>query len=89
VPEAVVIPSVAVLTAPDGGTSVMVVDAQNKPHQRSVKLGIRDGNDAQVTEGLQAGEHVATVGAYDLSKEDPDVLEKTKVQIEAPPAPQS
>ena len=89
VPEAVVIPSVAVLTAPDGGTSVMVVDAQNKPHQRRVILGIRDGNDAQVTEGLQAGEHVATVGAYDLSKEDPDVLEKTKVQIEAPPAPQS
>ena len=86
VPEAVVIPAVAVLTAPDGGTSVMVVDAQNKPHQKSVKIGIRDGDDAQVTEGLQAGERVVTVGAYDLSKEDPDVLEKTKVQIEAPPA---
>ena len=88
-PNAVAIPAVAVLTAPDGGTSVMVVDAQNRPHQRSVKLGIRDGNDAQVTEGLQAGEQVVTVGAYDLSKEDPDVLEKTKVQIEASPAPQS
>ena len=88
VPKAVVIPEVAVLTAPDGGTSVMVVDAQNKPHQKSVKIGIRDGDDAQVTEGLQAGERVVTVGAYDLSKEDPDVLEKTKVQIEAPPAPE-
>jgi multidrug efflux pump subunit AcrA (membrane-fusion protein) len=86
VPKAVVIPAVAVLTAPDGGTSVMVVDAQKKPHQKSVKIGIRDGDDAQVTEGLQAGEHVVTVGAYDLSKEDPDILEKTKVQIEAPPA---
>jgi multidrug efflux pump subunit AcrA (membrane-fusion protein) len=88
-PKAVVIPAVAVLTAADGGTSVMVIDAQNKPHLRKVKLGIRDGNDAQVTEGLQAGEHVATVGAYDLFKEDPDILEKTKVQIEAPSAPQS
>jgi RND family efflux transporter MFP subunit len=88
VPETVVIPAVAVLTAPDGGTSVMVVDAQNKPHQKSVKLGIRDGDDAQVTEGVRAGERVVTVGAYDLSKEDPDVLEKTKVQIEAPPAPE-
>ena len=88
VPKAVVIPAVAVLTAPDGGTSVMVVDAQKKPHQKSVKIGIRDGDDAQVTEGLQAGEHVVTVGAYDLSKEDPDILEKTKVQIEAPPAPE-
>ena len=88
VAKAVVIPAVAVLTAPDGGTSVMVVDAQNKPHQKSVKIGIRDGDDAQVTEGLLAGERVVTVGAYDLSKEDPDVLEKTKVQIEAPPAPE-
>ena len=88
VPKAVVIPAVAVLTAPDGGTSVMVVDGQNKPHQKSVKLGIRDGDDAQVTEGLQEGERVVTVGAYDLSKEDPDVLEKTKVRIEVPAAPE-
>jgi RND family efflux transporter MFP subunit len=88
VPKALVIPGVAVLTAPDGVTSVMVVDVQNQPHQKSVKLGIRDGEDVQVTEGLQAGERVVTVGAYDLSKEDPDVLEKTKVQIEAPLAPE-
>jgi HlyD family secretion protein len=88
VPKAVVIPAVAVLTASDGGTSVMVIDPQNKPRQRNVKIGIRDGDDAQVREGLQAGERVATVGAYDLSKEDPDVLEKTTVQIEAPPAPE-
>jgi RND family efflux transporter MFP subunit len=86
VPDALVIPAVAVLTATDGSTSVMVVDAQNKPHQKSVKLGIRDGEDVQVVEGLQAGERVVTVGAYDLSKEDPDVLEKTRVQIEAPGA---
>jgi hypothetical protein len=65
----------------------MVVDAQNKPQQKSVKVGILEGDDAQVTEGLQAGERVVTVGAYDLSKEDPDVLEKTKVQIEASAAP--
>jgi len=87
VPKAVVIPAAAVLTAPSGSTSVMVVDAQNKPQQKSVKLGIRDNDDVQVTEGLQAGERVVTVGAYDLSKEDPDVLEKTKVEIAAPAAP--
>jgi RND family efflux transporter MFP subunit len=89
VPKAVVIPAVAVLTAPDGSTSVMVVDAQDKPRQKNVKIGIRDGDDAQVTDGLQAGERVVTVGAYNLSKEDPDVLEKTKVQIEVHPAPKS
>jgi multidrug efflux pump subunit AcrA (membrane-fusion protein) len=85
---AVVIPAVALLTAPDGSTSVMVVDAQNKPYQKSVKVGIRDGDDAQIKEGLQAGERVVTVGAYDLSKEDPDVFDKTKVQIETPPVPE-
>jgi multidrug efflux pump subunit AcrA (membrane-fusion protein) len=79
--KAVVIPAVAVLTAPDGGTSVIVVDAQNKPHQKNVKIGIRDGDDAQVTDGLQPGERVVTLGAYDLSKEDPDVLAKTQMQV--------
>jgi RND family efflux transporter MFP subunit len=88
VPKAVVIPAIAVLTAPDGGTSVIVVEGESKPHQKSVKIGIRDGDDAQVTEGIQAGERVVTVGAYELSKEDPDVLEKTTVQVEAPPAPE-
>jgi HlyD family secretion protein len=86
VANAVVIPSVAIVTAPDGSTSVVVVDAENKPQQKSVKVGIRDADDAQILEGLQAGERVVTVGAYDLCKEDPDVLEKTKVQIEAAPA---
>ncbi len=88
VPKAIVIPAAAVLTATDGGTSVMVVDGQNKPHQKSVKIGIRDGENTQVTEGLQIGERVVTVGAFDLSKEDPDVLDKTKVRIEAPAAPE-
>jgi multidrug efflux pump subunit AcrA (membrane-fusion protein) len=84
VPKAVVIPAVAVLTAADGGASVMVVDDQNKPQARNVKLGIRDGDEIQITAGIQAGERVVTVGAYDLSKEDPDVLEKTTVLIATP-----
>jgi len=88
VPKAVVIPAVAVLTAPDGGTAVMVIDTQDKPHQKSVKIGIRDGDDVQVIGGIEAGERVVTMGAYDLSKEDPEVLEKTTVRIEAPPAPE-
>jgi len=88
VPHAIVIPAVAVLTAPDGAASVMTVDAQNKPHQKGVKLGIHDGDNVQITEGLETGERVVTVGAYDLSKEDPDVLEKTQVQIETPKAPE-
>jgi len=84
VPEASVIPWAAVLTSASGNTSVMVVDSENKPHKKSVTLGIRDGANVQVKEGLDNGERVVTVGAFALAKLDEDVLAKTKVSI-APP----
>jgi len=34
-----------------------------------------------VTDGLQSGQRVATTGAFELFKLDPEVLAKTKVQI--------
>ncbi len=87
VPNAIVVPVAALLTGSDGANSVMVIDSNNKPHNKDVKAGIRDGDAVQITEGLQAGERVATVGAFELYKEDPEVLEKTKVQIQTPNSP--
>jgi HlyD family secretion protein len=84
VPNALVIPLTAVLTSSSGSTSVIVVDAESKPHRKSVTLGIRDSNNVQVTEGVQSGERVVTVGAYELSKLEEDVLAKTKVEIQPP-----
>ena len=84
VPNALVIPQAAVVTSPSGNTSVMVVDSENKPEKKSVTLGIRDGPNVQVTEGLESGERVVTVGAFELSKLEEDVLAKTKVQIQPP-----
>jgi HlyD family secretion protein len=75
IPDALVVPAVAVLTVADGGTSVMVVGSDNRAHQISVKLGVKQGDDVQIVEGLQAGEKVVTVGAYGL----PD---KVKVNVE-------
>ena len=83
-----VIPEKAILTSASGTTSVMVVDAQNKPHKKPVKLGIHEGDEVQVTEGLASGERVVTVGAFELDKEDEDVLAKTKVQVQTPLAPE-
>lgn len=83
VKDAVVIPAAALLTAPDGSTFVMVAQG-DKPEQRSVKTGIRDGDNLQITEGLKDGEQVVTAGAYELSQEDPDVLKKTKLRIVSP-----
>jgi multidrug efflux pump subunit AcrA (membrane-fusion protein) len=87
VENAILVPAAAVISGSDGSTSVMVVDSGSKPHQKTVKLGITDGDNAQVTDGLQPGEKVVTVGAFELSKEDPDVLAKTTVRAEAPKSP--
>ena len=84
VPQAVVIPASALLTATDGSTSVFTVGADNKPKQEDVKVGIRSGDDVQITSGLSAGDRVITAGAYDLANEDPDVLAKTTIQIATP-----
>ena len=84
VPNALVIPQAAVLTSPSGNTSVMVVDSENKPRKKSVTLGIRDNGNVEVKEGLQSGERVVTIGAFELSKLEEEVLAKTKVQIQPP-----
>src|SRR6201997_1219631 len=85
VQHAIVIPAEALLTGSDGTTSVIILDTDNKPHKKKVKVGIRDGGDVQVTDGLQGGERVVTVGAFALSQEDDPVLAKTNIQVQAPP----
>jgi HlyD family secretion protein len=83
VTDALVIPEPAVVTGESGATSVIAVDAQNKPQKAAVTLGIRDDGRVQVTDGLKAGQRVVTTGAFELANLDPDVLAKTKVQIQA------
>lgn len=84
VPHAIVIPAEALLTTPDGDNSVIILDTDNKPHKKKVKVGIRDAGEVQVTEGLQGGERVVTVGAFALSQEDDPILAKTNIQVAAP-----
>jgi HlyD family secretion protein len=76
VPDALVIPASALLTATDGSTTVMVAGPDGRAHQKPVRVGIRQGAQAQVTDGLQAGDQVVTTGAYGL----PD---NTKIKVEA------
>jgi multidrug efflux pump subunit AcrA (membrane-fusion protein) len=89
VPKAIVVPIAAILTGPDGATSVFTLDASNKPVRQAVKVGIRTDSEAQITDGLKGGERVVTVGAFDLDKEDEAVLSKTRIQVEAPKAPEA
>jgi RND family efflux transporter MFP subunit len=74
IPKAVKIPLGAVLTAQDGTKSVMVVNASGAAHKVGVQLGIQDGEDVQITQGLNGSETVITTGAYGLD-------EGTKVKV--------
>jgi len=55
VKDALVIPAAAVLTAPDGGTTVMIAGPDGRAHQKAVKLGIRQDDDLQILDGVSAG----------------------------------
>ncbi|HEY2860522.1 MAG TPA: efflux RND transporter periplasmic adaptor subunit [Terracidiphilus sp.] len=68
------IPQSAVLTAQDGSKSVLVVGTDGAAHKKAVTLGISDGGDVQVLNGLAPGDTVITGGAYGLE-------EGTKVKV--------
>ena len=78
--DALVVPASSVITAPDGVTAVMLAGSDGRAHQKAVKLGIRNGDDVQILEGVTASDKVVATGAYGL----PD---KTKIKIEAAETP--
>lgn len=65
-PDAVIIPADSILTAPDGTTSVMLVGADSRAHQKNVTVGVRQGDDVQILDGLKDGDKVVGAGAYGL-----------------------
>jgi HlyD family secretion protein len=82
VQDALVVRSSSVVTAADGTSSLLIAGSDGRAHQKNVKLGIRNGDDVQILEGVSEGEKVVVSGAYGL----PD---KTKLNIEAAPAAES
>jgi HlyD family secretion protein len=64
--DAVVIPAAALLTGQEVTSSVMLVGADYRAHQKTVSVGIRQGDQFQITEGLQPGDRVIASGAYGL-----------------------
>ena len=80
VKDALVVPASAVITTPEGVTAVMLAGSDGRAHQKEVKIGIRNGDDVQILEGVTASDKVVATGAYGL----PD---KTKIKTEAAAAP--
>jgi hypothetical protein len=55
----------------------MVVGTDSVAHKKAVQLGINDGEDIQITEGLTGSETVITTGGYGLD-------DGTKVKVGKP-----
>jgi len=76
VPDALVIPASALLSTPDGATTVMLAGGDGRAHQQTVETGIRREDAVQIVKGLRSGDTVITAGAYGL----PD---NTKIRVAA------
>lgn len=69
VPNALRIPTAALLPAEEGGgTVVMVAGADGVAHKRAVTVGIRTPEQVQITSGLSAADNVITEGSYGLDE---------------------
>ncbi len=56
VPDALVIPASALLSTPDGTTTVMLAGADGRAHQQAVETGIRHEDAVQIVKGLKPGD---------------------------------
>jgi multidrug efflux pump subunit AcrA (membrane-fusion protein) len=75
IPNSFVIPAAAVLATPDGSSYVMLVGSDNRAHQKTVKTGVRQGDEVQILDGAAEGDRVIASGSYGL----PD---NTKIRAE-------
>ena len=74
--DALVVPAAAVISTPDGTPAVMIAGVDGRAHLKPVKIGVRQGDDIQIVEGLATIDKVVSGGAYGL----PD---NTKIKAEA------
>jgi HlyD family secretion protein len=76
VPDALQIPTEALIPAKDGSLGVMVVGSDGAAHLKPVQIGIRLPDKVQITSGISTSDTVITTGGYGLD-------EGTKVEIKA------
>jgi HlyD family secretion protein len=74
IPNALQVPTSAILPADDGTTNVLVVGSDGEAHKRQVKVGLRTREKAQILRGVSTTDTVITEGGYGLD-------DGTKVKI--------
>jgi multidrug efflux pump subunit AcrA (membrane-fusion protein) len=78
--DVIVVPVAAVFKNPEGsGDYVLLAGTDNKAHVRTVHVGIRNAESAEILTGIRAGDPLITTGGY-------AVPDGTKIKIEKPGA---
>lgn len=66
IPDAVVVPTSALLPNDEGGVQAMVVGSDLVAHEREIEVGVRGPGQAQIIKGLNPGEKVIIGGGVGL-----------------------
>jgi len=77
VKDALVIPTAAVFKNSEGADYVLIAGSDEKAHQKTVRLGIRNSDLTQIASGINPGDPVITTGGY-------AVPEGTQIKIAKP-----
>jgi len=77
--DAIVVPTAAVFKNSEGADYLLLAGADEKAHQKTVQLGIRNSDLTQIASGINPGDPVITTGGY-------AVPDGTQIKIEKPGA---
>jgi HlyD family secretion protein len=81
VKDGIIVPSDALFKNSESGTEyVVLAGSDQKAHWKTVQVGVRNGDHAQIVNGINAGDPVISSGGYALPDE-------TKIKIETATAP--
>ena len=80
VKNATTVPSAAILPGEEGGTAVLVIDADSVAHRHAVTLGIREGDKIQILNGCRPGDEVVVVGG--LGVDDKAKVKKVDATVQ-------
>jgi HlyD family secretion protein len=80
VKNATTVPSAAILPGEEGGTAVLVIDAESVAHKHAVKTGIREGDKVQILNGARPGDEVVVVGG--LGVDDKAKVKKVDTTVQ-------
>ena len=77
--DAIVVPTAAVYRTAEGADYVLVAGSDDKAHQKTVQLGVRNKEFTQVLSGINPGDQIISSGGY-------AVPDGTQIKIEKPSA---